>query len=216
MFNSDSHSQFSVADIETEKKFYTNLSQYIEEEIGNIVNREELPILLEDICDHYDIQVEYIDLDNSPYGEKLENKTIGNLLVYNSGEEDRRYATIYIDKNSSYLLKRYALAHEISHYILERKKNKRVMQTSSLIFPGFEKLQAQEILVDYVAFILLVPEKFLKDSFREMMYNRKRGVEFDIDAELLSLSQKVQVPFYVLVSAYQFYKVKNLLDDDKE
>lgn len=199
-----------MEDVKKESDFFNEISKYVESQLKkNNINRE-VPIVLEEICNKYQLKVEYIDLLQDSKDGTIKNKTIGNLLVYHNENKTYDYANIYIDKNSSYLVKRYALAHEIAHYLLEKEDEKTSMQTFSLLFPGFKNLNKKEILVDYIAILILIPEKFLEKSFNNLMKEKVNESEFDIDLELMALSREAQVPFYVLVQAFQFYRIKNI------
>lgn len=194
-----------------QREFFYIISNYVEEELNQIPDlaRNDVPILLEKICNFYDIRVEYIDLNQNLEENTIIDRTMGKLVVYKDGNNG--FATIYIDKKASYLVKRYTLAHEISHFLLERDiDNKKSIQTASLLFPGFMGVDVQEIIVDYIAMLILIPEKFLENGFNDIMKKKEESNEFDIDMELMLLSQKAQVPLYVLTIAYHIYKIKNI------
>lgn len=199
------------------KKIINNRVPYykqIVEFVDNCLNEihyepiHEGPVNLESICTSYGINIEYLEFDDN---NSNQSRILGRLVLLNYENKEKQdpsqqTTTIYIEKNSSYNLKRYTLAHELAHFLLHREDSDLVYTDAQLSFPEIVDVEVEEIMADDIATVLLVPYNLFLEQVKDFKTKYEYESDFDIDSFLMELSQKMQVPFYIVAYAYQFYR----------
>ena len=168
----------------------------------------EGPVNLESICTSYGINIEYLEFDDD---NSNQSRILGRLVLINyenkgKQEESSRQTTIYIEKNSSYNVKRYTLAHELAHFLLHNRDSDLVYTDAQLSFPEIVNVEDEEIIADDIATVLLVPYDIFSEQIKDFKTKYESENDFDIDSFLMELSRQMQVPFYIVAYAYQFYR----------
>ncbi len=118
---------------------------------------------------------------------------------------------INLQNDDSEFTKRYILAHELSHYIMNQALNqpaeKKKAYGQNCIDPLFAK-NRDELMADIMsAFLLFPPEKVLESLKKYTEYMKKMD-QYPINTFnwLYDLSQSAQVSFYYTVISYQYLK----------
>ncbi len=149
------------------------------------LNSIELPISMWKIADMLDIDIEEVEFDNPDI--------IGEL---NIEEDDDHDVTIKIKKNDIITRKRFTIAHEIGHYILEKglenNKNRTInnlpIKTQTVMDQEYNIIDAdyseeEEQAANIFAANLLMPEELVKKY-----WNIKKDIEFIATMFLVSRS----------------------------
>lgn len=190
--------------------YYKSIVEFVNDCLSSIDYQSihEGPVNLESICTSYGINIEYLEFDDD---NSNQSRILGRLVLINyenegKQEESSRQTTIYIEKNSSYNVKRYTLAHELAHFLLHKKDSDLVYTDAQLSFPEIVNVEAEEIIADDIATVLLVPYNIFFKQVNDFKTKYQYENDFDIDGFLMEFSQKMQVPFYIVAYAYQFYR----------
>lgn len=112
-------------------------------------------------------------------------------------EMENNKVVIYLEKRASPLSARYALAHEISHYLCNHNN----------VYCLESKLPAnrEELIIDIVtSFLVLPPELTFTIAWDFTQNNLRRPV--DLNEILLYLSKMAKMPYYRTITAYEHLK----------
>ena len=131
----------------------------------------KLPIDINHIYRKMNISLIEMDLNSymDGYTPKRVNRIIGKMSIrknFISGEMKR---SVYIDENTPPVLQRYAMAHELCHYILQMN----AVYTDEYCNMPMLPTEPAELVADAFAIFLLIPIKPFMDEFLEYV-NRKR------------------------------------------
>lgn len=131
-----------------------------------------LPIDINAIYKRLNIPI--VEMDLNSYMEnckpKRVNRIIGKISIRKeiiSGETKR---SIYIDENTPPIIQRYAMAHELCHYIM--KTDKAMFMDEYCNMPMLPK-DSTELIADAFAIFLLIPIGNFLDAFLEYVTNER-------------------------------------------
>lgn len=113
-------------------------------------------------------------------------------------KEENNESVIYLEKKASPVSARYALAHEISHYLCNHNN----INCLASKLPS----DREELIVDIVtSFLILPPKLTFLTAWEFTQNNLKRPV--DLNEILIYLSQTAKMPYYRTVTAYEHLKI---------
>lgn len=169
---------------------YIQVSQLLKDYF-NFKNLDDIsfPIDFYGLAEWLGVKVESTDLNYLRFSKF--SMQLGKLEIENNE------AIIYLERRASPLSARYALAHEISHYLCNHK-NINCLES---------KLPAnrEELIIDIVtSFLILPPELTFSIAWDFTQNNLKRPV--DLNEILFYLSKMAKMPFYRTITAYEHLK----------
>lgn len=184
-------------------QYYWEASKKAEELILCILGEENyhFPVDVERLARKLGIWVEEDRLDEFSGGNDV-NKRIGQILMQEDVFTGERYATIYIEKNISPATKRYAIAHELVHYIIHRED--RNFYEDYCLMPMCP-IRIEEIVADIFATFLLIPVRLFFEEFHSYVRQRTQQDNVPIATEswIRHLSERSLVPEYYVAYGYQ-------------
>lgn len=183
-------------------RYYWEASQKAEKLIELLLGKNSnLPIDVEKMAEKMGIKIEEEDL--SIFASKSSvNKKIGQIIIREDFFSETTFSTIYVDRSASPLVKRYAIAHELVHFIMHfDKKN---YYEDYCIMPmcptGIE-----EIVADIFACFILIPVRsFFKEFYA---YVQQRTIEENVPIAteywIKYLAERSVLPEYYVAYTYQ-------------
>lgn len=161
--------------------------------LENVYSGEEivLPISVDRIAERLGLEIRTKNLNLA--NPRKENQRIGELC----GE------VINVEETVNWNLRRYTIAHEIGHYMLEDKN-----ETAQYALPLLAS-DSSELLADMYALFLMVPlELFLKE-FKEYIDGIKK-YPINITEWWERLSEKAEVPYHSIAGGYTYFRLAAL------
>lgn len=136
-------------------------------------DKYELPIDINYIYKEMDIPLLEMDLNSYMDGftPKRVNRIIGKISIRNDFISGKMKRSVYIDENTPPILQRYAMAHELCHYILQMDE---VFTDEYCNMPMLPKDPA-ELVADAFAIFLLIPIKPFMDEFLKYVNRERRS-----------------------------------------
>lgn len=184
-------------------QYYWEASQKAEALIRVTLGEEgmRLPIDVEAVARALGIAVEEEDL-NAFVKENSINKKIGQIVIDEDFFTDKITTTIYVDENVSISSKRYAVAHEIAHYLIHY--DKKDFYEDYCIMPMCPK-DVEEILVDIFAIFLLIPLSLFFDEFKNYVSWRMEEKRTPVTTEdwIKYLAERSLLSEYYVAYGYQ-------------
>lgn len=182
---------------------YVKMAEYTNQLLDIVFEGEEytLPVDINKVVEYLEIEVSEIDL-NDENNKNRSNRVVGELSVRPHLFEDGEKRCIYIDSNTTLHTQRYALAHEIGHYLINKRK--KLFSDSYCIMPMLPK-EAKELVADAFAIFLLIPIKvFIKEFDNYIEENRKnRSLPISTEDWLQYLSTVANVSYHYVACGYQ-------------
>lgn len=169
---------------------YIQVSQLLKDYF-NSKNLDDIsfPIDFYGLAEWLGVKVDFADLNYFRFSKF--SMQLGKLELENNK------AIIYLERRASPSSARYALAHEISHYLWNHKN----------IYCLESKLPAncEELIIDIVtSFLILPPELTFSTAWDFTQNNLKRPV--DLNEILFYLSKMAKMPPYRTITAYEHLK----------
>lgn len=182
-----------------------DIAQSIASDILNLIydGEPEFPIDIRKIVHECGIEIFETNL-NPDMGFQLER--VNGYLKERNDEW-----SIFLDAKDGELVKRYILAHELSHYVIDEAKNYHHVQQlkyeQHCIDPLFSQ-NCDELLSDVLAsFLLFPPEATLEYMCEyESILREKNIYPLDSYEWLRMLGQKAQISSYFTIMSYQYLK----------
>lgn len=161
-----------------------------------------LPIDIEQIMRNLGIEVIELELNDKDKNGFRFNRIVGELSISPQFFEDNVEKCIYIDSETTLFTQRYALAHELGHYLIN--KNKKLYNDEYCIMPMLPK-QAEELIADAFAVSLLIPIKAFIKQFNVYLNEEKESGNLPISTEywLQYLSTSARVSYHYVACGYQ-------------
>lgn len=151
-------------------------------------NKEiKLPIVVDDVARELGITI---------YSKNL---NLANSRKYNQRIGELNGNNIFIEETADWDVKRFAIAHEIGHYLIDRD-----MGPAQYSLPLLAS-NSDELLADVYALFLLVPFDLYLDEFKHYIDNIET-LPININHWLKRLSVKAEVPYYNIASGYAYFK----------
>lgn len=172
-----------------EKEAYDLLQKHLGEE--KIV----LPIPIESVAESLGVEIRTADLNFA--NPRKENQRIGEL----SGK------CITIDESVDWKVGRYAVAHELGHYLVnEMDWNKNKGRTVRYTLPLLPTDEA-EVFADIYALFLMMPFPIYLQKFQEYL-NAIVSYPIDITSWWNELSDQAGIPFHSIASGYSWLQLR--------
>lgn len=185
-----------------EKKIY-GIYEDITQKFSNFVNVENgiTPVPIEKMAESLGLSVSTANLNFA--NSRKYNQRIGELVG----------TDIVIDENVDYNVGRFAIAHELGHYLWMIKKEEyeelkekddsiKVPQYSLPLLPS----DTDELFADVYALLLLVPLEGVFKEFRAYLENIEE-YPIDITEWWRTISKKADIPFHSVASGYSYIKI---------
>ena len=145
-------------------KYYWEVSRRADQLIRLTLGENgRLPVDIELLAEKLGARVVVEDL-NEFAGWNSMNRRIGQVEIGDSFFTEKKMRTIFVDKKASLPSKRYAIAHEIAHYIMHY--DDRDYYEDYFIMPMCPK-ELDEIVADIFAIFLLIPVRYFFVEFLE-------------------------------------------------
>lgn len=164
----------------------------------------KFPIDIREILKDFEIELYEMEL-NTDTGFRLE-KVNGFLWEKLNGK-----MAINIDYHDSELVKRYVIAHELSHYLLryaeDKKGTENFLESYNCVDPLFPK-EWDELLADIMAAFFLFPPLHVLEHLEQYAGFLKEKNQYPMDAFewLRVLGQCAAVSTYFTIISYQHLK----------
>lgn len=162
----------------------------IEKKVLQILNNfsvKQPPVLLDKMLSVYNIAL----------GEAPSDEYSGFLI------RKKDSALIGINSNDTYARQRFTIAHELAHFLLEKKKDTFVDEHHKISYRSYSHENGKdinEIVADKFAAYLLMPKNFLKKDFMKI---EMKGIFQENDLEYLAEK-------YVVSKEAMKYRLANL------
>lgn len=162
----------------------------------------QLPIDIEKVVRYLEIEVAEINLNDDCDENLRRNRIVGELSIRPQIFSDGVAKRIYIDSETTLYTQRYALAHEMGHYLFN--KNKMLFNDEYCTMPMLPK-DAEELVADAFAVSLLIPIKvFIKEFVHYLEAERTHGnLPISTEDWLQYLSTSSRVSSHYVACGYQ-------------
>lgn len=134
-----------------------------------------LPIDIHYIYEKLGISLYEVDLNSYMEGcvPKRVNRIIGKISIRKNIMTDKIKRSVYIDENTAPILQRYAMAHELCHYIMQSEKSE-TFSDEYCNMPMLPK-DSTELVADAFAIFLLIPLGPFLQEFLKYVINEKES-----------------------------------------
>lgn len=183
-------------------KYYWEASRKADQLIRTVLGENSrFPIDIELLAKKLGAQVEIEDL-NEFLGWKSMNRKIGQILIEDNFFTKRKMKTIFVDKAAPLSSKRYAIAHELAHYIMHYDDED--FYEDYCIMPMCPA-NIEEVVADIFAIFLLIP---VRHFFVEFLEYVKRKIEegttpVTTESWIRHLAERAMIPDYYVAYGYQ-------------
>ena len=147
----------------------------------------ELPIAINDVAEKLGLTI------------RAKNLNLANPRKHNQRIGELNGSDIYIEEMADWDVKRFAIAHEIGHYLVDIGGGP--AQYSLPLLAS----NSNELLADVYALFLLVPFKLFLDEFNIYIKNIDE-LPININHWWKRLSFKAEIPYYNIASGYAYFK----------
>jgi Zn-dependent peptidase ImmA (M78 family) len=147
-------------------------------EVLKTLKINELPIPVDKIANHYNIEIQEEDFEGELSGVLIRSLD-GNIIGVNSKHHDNR--------------KRFTIAHELGHFILHKGDAIHIDRGFRVNYRDEHSslaINLEEVEANAFAAALLMPEKKLKEVIRKKL---KEGIDLEDSTELKNLAKTFQV-----------------------
>lgn len=195
-----------IARAEDYINYYWEISRRADALICQCLGNEgcQLPVDIVKLAEKMGIQIEEEDL--SEFSRSLGmNKRIGEIDMREDIFSKKRICTIYVDENAAPSSKRYAIAHELVHYIMHYEKES--FYNGYFIMPMCPA-RMEEIIADIFAIFLLVPVRSFFKEFSEYVRMRTENEKVPVTTEawMQYLSERAVLSEYYVAYGYQQFR----------
>ena len=183
---------------------YVKITEYTNELLDELLgkNRYELPIDIHDIVKRLGIEILELDLNQDDMSSDQYNRVVGELSIRPQIFGNGQIKCIYLDSHTTLYTQRYALAHELCHYLINEQKK---LFTDNYCIMPMLPVEVEELLADAFAIALLIPiNAFLKEFFKYIEEEKENG-KLPISTEdwLQYLSTSSKVSYHYVACGYQ-------------
>lgn len=179
-------------------QLYILAQKIVQNAIGK-ENAEETYVDIESIIKSYNINIKKRSLNS--IGDTFINETAGFLDVYDYERGNYEWS-ILVNEELNWPLKRYVIAHEFSHFVINRCFGKR--EVKYCISPFFPQ-KTEEQICDIMASFFLMPITKVLSLFSQFIKRReeKNRIPADLYDWIEYLGRKTQVSEYHVFMCYQ-------------
>lgn len=183
-------------------KYYWEVSRKAEQLIRlTLGNNGRFPVDIELLAEKLGVPIEEEDLNEFP-GGKIINRRIGQIEIGVNLFTKEKMRTIFVDKAAPPSSRRYAIAHELAHYIMHYDDWN--YYEDYCIMPMCPK-DIEEIVADIFAIFLLIPVKYFFVEFLEYAERKvsERGKPVTTERWIRYLAEKSMLSDYYVAYGYQ-------------
>ncbi len=183
-------------------KYYWEASRKADCLIRTVLGENgRFPVDIELLAKRLGAKIEIEDL-NEFSGWNNMNRIIGQIQIGNNFFTKEKKKTIYADKAAPTSSKRYAIAHEVAHYIMHY--DDRDFYEDYCIMPMCPA-DIEEIVADIFAIFLLIPVRYFFVEFLEYVkYKREEGkIPVTTENWIRYLADISMIPDYYVAYGYQ-------------
>lgn len=183
-------------------KYYWEASLKAEQLITMVFGKEGgFPIDIETLAEKLGIRLVLENLNEFP-GWRSMNRKIGQIEIVDNLFTDEKMNMIYIDKEVPPFSKRYAIAHELAHYIMHYDDAD--YYEDYCIMPMCPK-NVEEIVADIFATFLLIPVRYFFEEFLFYVKRRRDEGRGPVTTEkwIQYLAERSMISEYYVAYGYQ-------------
>lgn len=160
-----------------------------------------LPVNVERLAEVFGIEIRLENLNEFSLGRSM-NRKLGQIEISENFFTNEEIKKIYIDKKAPLFSQRYAIAHELAHYIMHYD-NKDYYE-DYCIMPMCPN-NVEEIIVDIFATFLLVPVRYFFEEFSYYVNRMIYEMETPITTEkwIQYLAERSMLSEYYVAYGYQ-------------
>lgn len=191
---------------------YWKAGQYSEQLIKTVLGEEgcQLPVDIELLANKLGVEVKEADLNSyQDLDLKLDipNKRIGQLVLRKNSYTNEEEKIIYTERMVPLSSKRFAVAYELSHYLLHRTETETERYENYFIMPMIP-LDMEELMIDIFSVFLLIPISQFFGEFKEFVEYSQKTQRVPIATEdwLRYLSEKAVLSEFYAACAYQYLR----------
>lgn len=185
-------------------RYYWEASRKAEKLIRATLGEEgmKFPVDIFELAQRLGVNIEEEDLNMYANAGNL-NRRIGQIVICKDFFANQKSETIYIDKMAAPASKRYALAHEIVHYIMHCDKDDDYYE-DYCIMPMCPK-RIEEIMADIFAIFLLLPVRLFFEEFEKYVWMRSLQGRTPVTTEawIKYLGERALLSEYYVAYGYQ-------------
>lgn len=183
-------------------KYYWEASCKADQLIHTVLGEDSrFPIDIELLAEKMGAQIEIEDL-NEFSGWKSMNRKIGQIQIGENFFTKEKMKIIFVDKVAPITSRRYAIAHEIAHYIIHF--NDRNYYEDYCIMPMCPAA-IEEVVADIFAIFLLIPVRYFFEEFLEYIKCKMDEGKTPVTTEnwIRYLAERAMIPDYYVAYGYQ-------------
>ena len=183
-------------------KYYWEVSCKADQLIQTVLGDDcGFPIDIELLARSLGAQVEIEDL-NEFFGWKSMNRKIGQIQIGENFFTKGKMKTIFADKAAPLSSKRYAIAHELAHYIMHFDDKQ--YYEDYCIMPMCPA-DIEEVVADIFAIFLLIPVRYFFVEFLEYVKSKMDEGKTPVTTEswIRYLAERSMIPDYYVAYGYQ-------------
>ncbi len=193
--------------------YYWEAGLYSEQLIRMLLGEErcQLPIDIELLANKLGVEVKDADLNcYQDLDQELDilNKRIGQLVLRKNSYTNKIEKIIYTERMVPLSSKRFAVAHELSHYLLYRTKTLSRDRYESYFIMPMIPLKMEELMIDIFSVFLLIPVSQFFEEFKQFVKHIRSTQRVPVATEdwLRYLSEKAVLPEFYTACGYQYLR----------
>ena len=183
-------------------KYYWEASCKADQLIKTVLGDDAgFPVDIELLAKRLGAQIEIEDL-NEFFGWKSMNRKIGQIQIGENFFTKENIKTIFVDKTAPISSKRYAIAHELAHYIMHF--DDKYFYEDYCIMPMCP-IDIEEVVADIFAIFLLIPVRYFFAEFLEYVKCKMDEGKTPVTTEswIRYLAERSMIPDYYVAYGYQ-------------
>ncbi len=183
-------------------KYYWEASCRADKLIRKVLGEEgRFPVDVEQLAKKLGAQVEEEDL-NEFSSWKCMNRKIGQLEIGENSFSSRKVRAIFVDKKAPPSSQRYAIAHELVHYIIHYSD--RDYYEAYCTMPMCPE-DIEEVVADIFAIFLLIPVRYFFVEFLEYVKRKTDEGKIPVTTEswIRYLAERSMISDYYVAYGYQ-------------
>ncbi len=183
-------------------KYYWEASCKADQLIRTVLGENDsFPVDVELLANRMGVRIDIEDLNEFSFLGSM-NRIIGQIQIGNNFFTDEKNKTIFVDKTAPFSSRRYAIAHELAHFIMHH--DDRDYYEDYCIMPMCPA-DIEEIVADIFAIFLLIPVRYFFAEFLEYVKCKKEEGKVPVTTEswIRYLAEISMIPDYYVAYGYQ-------------
>ena len=183
-------------------KYYWEASRRADQLIRAVLGEKgRFPVDIELLAERIGVRIEEENLNEFSDGESM-NRRIGQIQIGENLFTGEKMRSIFVDKAVPPSTRRYAIAHEIAHYIMHYEDW--YYYEDYFIMPMCPE-DIEEIVADIFAIFLLIPVRYFFVEFLEYVKRKTEEGETPVTTErwIRYLAERSMVSDYYVAYGYQ-------------